>query len=564
MMKSKKGLVPIFRWLFAALGPNKKWILIVSATRMLEGVEGTLFAVEMRSVIDCAAAKQYDLFLRHAGILLALVLSAVLLHLMGWYCEQRSSALVEKSLRMYVFSQLLQRSYADVSVVHSGEWMTRIVSDTRIICTTLLQVLPNLGGMVLQVGSAYISLFFILPEVAYVLLPAGLFLIALAVLLQRKLKDAWREVMRADGAARSFLQERLTGLSIVHTFSQEAQTARQAEERLDELVRVRMRRSKLAAMCNLGSYGVMRGGYLLGVILCGFQILNARMSYGTMVTVLQLVNRIDGPVAEMSDYVLRLFNVFASVERLMEIEEYAPECLEPPKEPVEIQTYYNGSFDAIGIRGGYFAYSNGEDGNTVIKDFNIEIHKGEYVAFTGESGCGKSTVLKLFMSLYRLLDGEIYLKDADGREHPLDAAWRGLFAYVPQGNDLLSGTIREVLTFGSQIHMDREDDLYHALRVACAEKFVRELPNGLDTMLGEHGAGLSEGQMQRIAIARAVFSGRPILMLDESTSALDDRTELEVLANLQTMTNRTVILITHRSAALHICGKQVKFEQNTV
>ena len=560
-MKSKKGLIPILRWLFVALGSNKKWILLVSVTRMLEGVEGTLFAIEMRSVIDCAVAKQFDLFLRHAGILLALVVSAVLLHLMGWYYEQRSSALVEKGLRMHVFSQLLQRSYADVSVVHSGEWMTRIASDTRIICNILLQVLPNLGGMVLQVGSAYLSLFFILPQVAYVLLPAGLLLMVLAVLLQRKLKDAWREVMKADGAARSFMQERLTSLSVVHTFGQEARTARQAEERLDELVRVKMRRSKLAAMCNLGSYGVMRGGYLLGVILCGFQILNARMSYGTMVTVLQLVSRIDGPVAEMSDYVLRFFNVFASVERLMEIEEYDLDCLEPPKEPAEIQTYYNDSFDAIGIRGGYFAYSDGEDGNTVIKDFNIEIHKGEYVAFTGESGCGKSTVLKLFMSLYRLLDGEIYLKDADGQEHPLDAAWRGLFAYVPQGNDLLSGTIREVLTFGSQIHMERKDDLYHALRVACAEKFVRELPNGLDTILGEHGAGLSEGQMQRIAIARAVLSGRPILMLDESTSALDEGTELELLANLQTMTNRTVILITHRSAALHICGKQVKFEQ---
>ena len=560
-MKSKKGVIPVCRWLSAALGSNKKWIFLVSAARILEGLEGTLFAVELRSVIDFAVARQREPFLRHIGILLALVLSAILLHVLGWYYEQKSSAQVEKCLRMHVFSQLLRRSYADVSVVHSGEWMTRITSDTEIIRNILFQVLPNLGGMLVQISSAFISLFLILPWAAYVLLPAGLLLMVLAGLLRRRLKETWREVMRADGAARSFMQERLSSLAIVHTFSQEDQTARQAEGKLDGLVRVRMRRTKFAAVCNFGAYAIMRGGYLLGVILCGFQILNARMSYGTMASVLQLISRIDGPIAEISDYVLRFFTMFASAERLMEIEEYAPDCPEQPKDQSEIQTYYAGSFDAVGIRGGRFAYSNDEGGNAVIQDFNLEIRKGEYVAFTGESGCGKSTVLKLFMNLYRLLDGEVYLRDADGRERPLDAAWRGLFAYVPQGNDLLSGTIREVLTFGSPAQMEREDDLYQALRVACAEEFVRELPNGLDTKLGEYGSGLSEGQMQRIAIARAILSGRPILMLDESTSALDERTEMDLLTNLQTMTNRTVILVTHRPAALRICGKQVKFEQ---
>lgn len=563
MIKPKKGWILVCRWLSDALGSNKKWILLVAVARILEGLEGTLFAVELRSVIDYAVAGQREPFLRHTGILMVLVISAILLHVLGWYWEQKNSALVEKCLRMHVFSQILRRSYADVSVVHSGEWMTRITRDTEHIRDSLLRTLPNLGGMLIQIGSALISLFFILPRAAYVLLPAGLLLIVLASLLRKKLKETWREVMRADGAARSFMQERLASLAIVHTFGQETQTTRQAEERMDELVRVRMRRSKFAAVCNFGAYGVMRGGYLLGVILCGFQILNARMSYGTMATVLQLINRIDGPVAEISDYVLHFFTMFTSAERLMEIEEFLPDCPEQPKNQSEIQAYYAGSFDAFGIRGGRFAYSNDDGDNAVIQDFSLEVRKGEYVAFTGKSGCGKSTVLKLFMNLYRLLDGKIYLRDVNGREQPLDATWRGLFAYVPQGNDLLSGTIREVLTFGSPVQMEREDELYQALRVACAEEFVRELPNGLDTMLGEYGAGLSEGQMQRIAIARAILSGHPILMLDESTSALDERTEMNLLTNLRTMTNRTVILVTHRPAALQICGKRVKFEQET-
>ena len=193
----------------------------------------------------------------------------------------------------------------------------------------------------------------------------------------------------------------------------------------------------------------------------------------------------------------------------------------------------------------------------VLEKLSLRIRKGEYVAFTGHSGSGKSTVLKLLMSIYPLDSGSRYLASREGRQE-LDASWRGLFAYVPQGNHLVSGSIREVVAFGDEEAMRREDELWRALRIACAEDFVAALDKGLDSPLGEGGSGLSEGQMQRVAIARAIFSGRPILLLDEATSSLDAETEKRLLENLRAMTDQTVVIVTHRPAALAICDKRIE------
>ena len=162
------------------------------------------------------------------------------------------------------------------------------------------------------------------------------------------------------------------------------------------------------------------------------------------------------------------------------------------------------------------------------------------------------------MGVYDPDEGERYIKDSEGKQQPLDMKWRRLFAYVPQGNQLMSGTIREIVSFADVSHREDDAAIYRALNIACAE-FVEELDDGIDTMLGERGTGLSEGQMQRIAIARAVFSDSPVLLLDEATSALDEGTESRLLENLKAMTDRTVIIVTHRPAALAICNRVVKF-----
>ena len=196
----------------------------------------------------------------------------------------------------------------------------------------------------------------------------------------------------------------------------------------------------------------------------------------------------------------------------------------------------------------------------VLKHAGLEICKGEYVAITGQSGGGKSTILKLLMCLYKPEAGECFLRDCSGKQEMLTGIWQRLFAYVPQGNHLMSGTIREIIAFGDKRRMKEEERMWQALKIACADEFVCSLENKLDTQLGERGQGLSEGQMQRIAIARAIFADNPILILDEATSALDPATELQILTHLKEMTEKTVLIVTHRPAALAICEKHVVVE----
>ena len=209
-----------------------------------------------------------------------------------------------------------------------------------------------------------------------------------------------------------------------------------------------------------------------------------------------------------------------------------------------------------------YSYHNLNGETKALSDLSFRIDRGEFVAIVGPSGCGKSTVLKLLMSIYQLDGGERYLTDKQGTKS-LTAEWHRLFAYVPQGNQLMSGTIREVVSFADKADMRNDERINRALHIACADDFVSELESGIDTLLGERGTGLSEGQMQRIAIATAIFSDSPILLLDEATSALDADTEKHLLQNLRCMTDKTVVIVTHRPAALEICDRVIDFTNIT-
>ncbi len=549
------------RWILATTGKNKIYVGCLILLQMLLGGSTVLYALFLRSIIDQAVAGNRPGMIRSVFWLVGLVLAQILLRAANRFLQEFSASELENRFKKRLFSCLLRKDYASVTAIHSGEWMNRLTNDTRVVAKTVTNLLPNLFGMAVRLVGALVAIIALEPVFASVLIPGGVLLTVLTYGFRKVLKALHKRIQEADGRVRIFMQEHLGSLMVVRSFGAEKHTEELAGERMADHRRARMRRSNMGNICSVGMGLVIQGVYVGSAVYCSFGLLHHTISYGTLLAILQLVGQIQSPFTGLSSMVMEYYAMLASAERLMEAEHF-PDEEGSPRPDEEIRRFYEREFEELGLEDACFTYqpTASEEGSAmpvVLEKLSLRIRKGEYVAFTGHSGSGKSTVLKLLMSIYPLDSGSRYLDSREGRQE-LDASWRGLFAYVPQGNHLVSGSIREVIAFGDQEAMKREEELWRALRISCAEDFVSALEKGLDSPLGEGGSGLSEGQMQRIAIARAIFSGRPILLLDEATSALDGDTEKRLLENLRAMTDQTVVIVTHRPAALAICDKRIE------
>lgn len=555
-------------WLWHAAGVYKAGIAVLVVFQAAFGICGVIFAMLFRNLVDHAVAGEKQGFVRMLLIMAGLELGEMILEFLAGCLSEWTKASLENRLRKKLFSCLLSRDYAAASAVHSGEWLNRLTSDTSVVTGGMMEILPGLSGMLSRLLGALAAIFLLEPAFLLILIPGGLLIFGLTAVLRRRLRRLHTRIQEANGKVLAFLQERLENLMIVRIFSMEEQTGKEAASWMKRHKSARVRRGLFSSFCSSGFGAVAEGGYLAGIIYGGYGILTGTLSYGTFAAVLQLAGQIQGPFARISGMIPRYYAMISSAERLMEAEAFPQDGEDGRFTQAEISGFYEKGFQSFGLRDASFSYQapREESGKTaVMEHFDLEIRKGEYVAFTGHSGCGKSTLLKLLMCLYPLDGGERYVsginEEGERVEYPLTAAWRGLFSYVPQGNQLMSGTIREIIAFGDPEAMREEERLEQALKISCADEFVASLENGVDTPLGERGHGLSEGQMQRIAIARALFSGRPVLMLDEATSSLDETTERRLLTNLRQMTDKTVLIITHRPAALGICDREVIMEE---
>lgn len=562
MKENKRKQKSALQWLVWSAGRYKLAIIGVALLDMVLGVSSVAYALLFGNLVDQAVAGSLESFLWAAAALAAMTLGQMLLNAMDSLASEWAQASLENRLKGQLFACLLHKDYESVAAHCSGDWVARLTSDTMVVAENMVDLLPRLTGLLARLGGALAAMYLLQPAFFYILVPAGCAVLVLTVSLRRILKQMHKQIQEAGASVLAFIQERLESMMIVKVFSMEEQTCEEAACKMERHKAARMRRSHFSNLFHFGFWGLAEGGYLLAALYCGYGILRGTISYGTFTAILQLVGQVQSPVAGITGVVPQYYAMIASAERLMEAEAYPDDDSGARLPAAEIDRYYQEEFQSLGVRNASFSYKVFEGENrtserlAVISHLNLEVKKGEYVAFTGHSGCGKSTLLKLLMCLYPLDAGERYLLGVKG-ETALTPAWRGLFAYVPQGNHLMSGTIREIVAFGDPDAMTHEERLVWALDIACAGEFVSALEHGMDTRLGEHGYGLSEGQMQRIAIARAVFSDRPILILDECTSALDEATEKRLLSNLRRMTNKTVLIITHRPAALGICDRQI-------
>ena len=561
------------RWLWQVTGHKKLYVFLLMLVQAANGGSGGLYALLMRNIVDAAVNGSRSAFLQNIIKTVLLVLLQVLLRAMIRYLDERSRSSLENVFKGRLLHNLLIKDYASVSAVHSAEWLNRLTNDCMVTANHFTDILPGLAVMAVKMIGATVMLIILEKRFALILLPLGAVFLFMTWIFRKRLKKLHKRIQEADGKLRVFLQERIGAMMMLRSYAAESQTEQQAAEKMQAHQTERMRKNRFSNICNICFQSGMQGMYLTGVFFCGYGILNGTISFGTLTAVTQLISQIQSPFANITGYLPKFYAMTASAERLMDAEQFADDSEAPAKSISEMLEYYRNDFAAIGLRDAAFTYlpaaetvgqNDKSEMPAVLEHITLEIRKGEYAAFTGHSGCGKSTVLKLLMCIYRQDAGTRYVRDAAGREQMLDAAWHRLFAYVPQGNQLMSGTIREIISFADPEAANDTERITHALKAACADSFVTGLVNGIDTVLGERGTGLSEGQMQRIAIARAVFSESPILMLDEATSALDEVTERQLLENLKSMTDKTVMIVTHRPAALKICDRVVHFSENGI
>ncbi|MBR1757301.1 MAG: ABC transporter ATP-binding protein [Lachnospiraceae bacterium] len=559
-----------FHWLLSRTRKQQWSVWCLLLVQLLLAGGALLQTWLLRGLIDAAVAKDKALFVRTAVYFVGIILAQLALRAALRFLREYAHASVENALKARLFGVLLNRSYADVSAVHSGEWMNRLTNDTTVVATGLSDIIPDVSGMVVRLVGALVLILVMIPQVAWVLVPGGLLLALFTFLFRKQLKLLHKKIQEADGRLRIFLTDRLTSMLVVRSFGREEASMEQGEALMAEHKGARMRRSNFSNLCNVGFGMFIQGAYGAAAIYCGYGILTGNLSYGTFVATLQLVNQVQSPFANISGYLPKYYAMLASAERLREAELFALDCVGPKKSAMEVAALYDCQLKELVLNDVAFSYPvrEGETGRQTLEHVNFSVEKGKIAAVTGPSGCGKSTLLKLLMCLYPLDAGERVMKCVRGDSNgsrlellALTSAWRGLFAYVPQGNQLMSGSIREVVSFGDLAYSD--EDIWQAIDVACAE-YVHELPDGLETMIGERGAGLSEGQLQRLAIARAICSGHPILLLDEATSSLDEATEHRLLQNLQTMTDRTVVIVTHRLGVLDICQKEIRMSEEGI
>lgn len=537
------------KWLYRCAGGQRLRMVFIIASNAIAAFISVFFALTCKEIIDGAVESDWNRLVHCAVFLFFLIIGSIILNLTVSAVQEYVLAKLRIKMQDRMIKTLLEKEFAFVSDFHSGELQNRMFSDVNIVVNGMVGLVPSIIYLIFKLVSAAAVLIMLSPGFTLLFLVAGVLICTVMTLLRGKLKSMHKHVQESEGRVRSFFQETLESLLVIKVFGAESRIRDRADEVQNEYFGARMKRRFIGILAGAGFGLIFQMGYFLAMVWGCIGIFHGTMTYGTLTAMLQLVNQVQSPFSGFSSLFSQYYTILASAERIIELEELPEEDRSGLK---ETGTKLYEKFGGISFSHVDFTYGR----TPVLEDVNLYIKKGAFVSFTGLSGGGKSTLFLLMMGAYRTSAGKIAFKFCDDTgDMPPGRKMRELFAYVPQGNYLFSGTLRENVTFMSQKNSD--DEVWKALKLACADEFVKALPAGLDTVLGEKGHGLSEGQMQRIAIARAIMSGAPILLLDEATSALDEETEARLLENIQTLRNRTCLIVTHRSAALSICRQHL-------
>lgn len=540
------------KWIWQTAKPQLPFLVLLIFGNALSSVCAVSVALFSKWIVDAAQNGDLDRLLKTGFGLLAIVILQIALRILDNSLSVRISGKLEMACKRRLFSAILQKEYSAVTVYHSGELMTRLTSDITVVTDNATVLLPTATAMVTRLVFAFAVIVSLDVRFALLLLAAGVLLFVFTRAFRSKIKKLHKAVQASDGRLRAFLQESIESLLAVQVFGVQEKVMREADVRQTDNFDAKIRRNRWSIAANAGFLAVFSFGTLFTLLWCGWRLAAGAITFGTLTALLQLVNQVQTPLTNLSGLMPKYYSMLSSAERLLEIEALPDDDAQADGTAAPAQV-----FEAARFQGVSFAYGQ----NEVFTDADFEIRKNDFVVISGISGIGKSTLFKLLLGVLTPDGGEITIA-ADGRETAPGKNTRGLFAYVPQGNLLFSGTVRDNIRF---IKEDAtEEEVLRAAKIACADTFIEELPAGLDTLLGEGGRGLSEGQMQRIAVARAILTDAPVLLLDEATSALDEETEARLLQNIRALENKTCLIISHKKAAYAVCTRELTVKDGTV
>ena len=543
----------VFFWIAKRVRKRIPAILLMTAANIGHALLSVMFALGTRGVIDSAVSGETGAFFaacRYQGLIIAGILICLVCKR---HFKQKLAADMEMDWKQRLLHGLLHGEYAVISEYHSAELLNRMNNDVAKVNEGILTIVPEAMSMVTRLVAAVLVLGVLDIRFTLVIGAVGFVAVVATGIMRRKLKDLNKRVSEYDGKVSGYLQEIMEKLLMVQAMDVSEEVENRADVLLNDRYVIQRKRKNISLVSNMSISILYYGAGFLALMWGAYQMLHGQMSFGSLTAVIQLVNQLQTPFVNLSGVMPKYIAMIASAERLMELETIQGEP-EPVQEDPRKQYEKMVSINAENLS---FSY----DRDRILENADFCLPKGAFAVITGPSGIGKSTLLKILLGIFRPGGGKLYLTCAEG-ELLLDRSTRRLFAYVPQGNLLLSGTLRENLTIVNPEATDAEID--RAVYISAMDEFLPQLPQGLDTVLGESGAGLSEGQAQRLAIARAVLGGAPILLLDECTSALDEGTEQKVLQRLKELSDRTCIAVTHRPAAIALCDWRLEVEDGRI
>lgn len=537
----------IFKWLWRAWRGNQLQAILNAAIGLLSVVVSLAQVWAVQHAIDVASGHAEGSIYWSVGVMALLVLCGFALRICSIWVRNILGIKAQNRMQQRMLDRILRSEWTGKESHHSGDVLNRLEQDVGTVVSFLTETIPNTISVVAMFVGAFLYLFSMDKVLAFVIVGIIPVFVLLSKLYIGQMRRLTRQVRDSDSKVQSVLQETIQHRMLIKTLESDSIMVDRLESTQSELRHRVVKRTAFSVVSNFILNAGFSVGYLIAFLWAALRMADQTLTFGGMTAFLQLVNRIQGPARDLTRLAPVFVGVFTAAERLMELEENP---LEEQGDPIPLTA-------PCGVRLEHITYAYDDGDSNVIEQLDFDFYPGSCTAVLGETGAGKTTLIRLILALLHPNEGKVILYNQQEQKE-LSPLMRCNFVYVPQGNTLMSGTIRDNLRLGKL--NATEEEIKTALEMSCAS-FVMELPDGLDTVCTEAGGGLSEGQAQRISIARALLRNRPIMLFDEATSALDPETERQLLHNILSNHDKTVIFITHRPAVVDYCDQTLHLQK---